>query len=89
MLSDEQRDALPHCEVPVPGDRYANICGDTSTSEVFPSNNSADDEGPPATPRHLLGVAVIRNAIVVDSTAYLKVGSSNAFMDRLLLLTVD
>lgn len=74
MLSDEQRDTLPHCEVPVPDERDANICGDTSTLEMFPPADSADDGGLPATPRHLLGVAVIRNAIVVDSTAYLKVG---------------
>ena len=69
MLSDEQRNMLPHCKPLVPDyvngcGEDANISGERSTSEVPPS----------AAPRHLLGVAVIKNAVVVDSTAYLKVG---------------
>lgn len=86
MLSDEKKNALPYSKAPVPDygsccDDDTNISGDNLSSEVPPSPSSQEgvpsSEVPSATPRHLLGVAVIKNAIVVDSTAYLKVGCAS------------
>ena len=82
MLSDEQKNALPHSKFLEPDTvsccgNDTNISGGNLTSEAPPSSQDASSEVPSATPRHLLGVAVIKNAIVVDSTAYLKVGCAS------------
>ena len=81
MLSDEKKNALPYSKAPVPDygsccDDDTNISGDNLSSEVPPSPSSQEGV-PSATTRHLLGVAVIKNAIVVDSSAYLKVGCAS------------
>ena len=82
MLSDEQKNAFSLTKTLEPDSvsccgNDANISGDNLTSAVPPSSQDASSEVPSATPRHLLGVAVIKNAIVVDSTAYLKVGCAS------------